>query len=175
MQSHFAEQNTLIIPTIPVSLTASTPITSAYVNTTGCDTVEATLFLAVSVAGATSVGLLSLVAAADNAGASEELLEFQYVYKTLGATIISAGTGKPTKIEQAVGSVPMKIESWSTLAADGDKQQILMVPVRSRSMPSGKPWLAIRFTAGSATARNGSFVFLRMGEQYGKDNGTTLL
>ena len=164
---HLQEEATLVIPGIPVSMTASTPITSEYINAAGCELVECILFLAVSVAGATSVGRIEILAATDASGTSAEAVPFKDLYKTIGATTIADGTGIPTRIEQSVGTIPTAIEYYDTLAADGDKQQQFVIPIRTRSLPSGKNYVAIRFTAGSATARNGLTAFIRRGNIYG--------
>jgi len=44
-----------------------------------------------------------------------------------------------------------------------------VIPVRARHLPAGKPWVAVRFTAGAATARNGLVCFYRRGNIYGAD------
>lgn len=173
MQAHLQENNTLVIPDIPVSMTASTAITSPYVNITNADALECILFLAVSAVGATSVGRIEILAASAAAGTGAEAIGFGDLYKTIGAATIRLGTGKPTRIEQTDAGVPTKIAFYDTLAADGDKQQQFVIPVLARQLPKGKPWVAIRFTAGSATARNGLFAFIRRNNTHGMDLSNT--
>jgi hypothetical protein len=169
MQAHLQENNTLVIPDIPVSMTASTPITSPYVNMTNADAIECILFLAVSVAGATSVGRIEILAASAANGTGAVPIGFKEVYKTIGATTIKQGTGKPVRLEQTAAGIPAKVLYFDTLAADGDKQQQYVIPVRARQLPELKPWVAIRFTAGAATARNGLFAFIRRDNVTGFD------
>jgi hypothetical protein len=169
MQAHLLEFNTLVIPDIPVSMTAETAITSPYVKMNGAESLECILFLAVSAAGATSVGRIEILAASAANGTGAEAIGFQWLYKTIGATTIKQGTGKPTKIEQAVAGVPSEVAYYDTLGADGDKQQQFVIPIRARQLPKSKPWVAIRFTSGSATARNGLFAFIRRDNHTGFD------
>lgn len=171
MDANLQEHSTLVIPGIPVSMTASTAITSVYINAKNCDKVECILFLAVSAAGATSVGLIEILAASAAAGTGAEAVTFKDIYVTLGATTIATGTGIPARIEQSTAGVPTAKVSYSTVAADGDKQQQYVIPIRTRHLPAGKNWVAVRFTAGSATARNGFVAFIRSGKTYGMVSG----
>jgi hypothetical protein len=169
MQAHLQETNTLVIPDIPVSMTASTAVTSPYVNMTNADGMECILHLAVSAAGATSVGRIEILAASAAAGTGAVAVGFKEVYKTIGATTIKQGTGKPVRLEQTVAGIPAKVLFFDTLAADGDKQQQYVIPIRARQLPELKPWVAIRFTAGAAVARNGLFAFIRRDNVTGFD------
>lgn len=169
------EENNLIIPDAAVTMTASTPVVSTYVNAIGCDVLECVLWLAVSVVGATSVGLIEILAASDKTGTGAVVVPFQWLYKTIGAATIKLGTAIPTKIEQSVSNIPQEVASYSTLAADGDKQQQFVIPIRSRQLPVGKPWVAVRFTAGAAVARAGQVMFIRSGQNYGIQEGFTII
>lgn len=163
------ETGQLVVPDAAVTMTASTAVTSTYVNMTGCEIIECILWLAASVVGATSVGRIEILAASSNAGANAEAVKFGTLYKTIGATTIKQGTGIPVRIDQAVNGVPTDINYYDTLAADGDKQQQYCIPVRARHLPKGKPWVAVRFTAGAATARAGLVIFERRGCHYAAD------
>lgn len=156
----------LVVPDAAVSMTASTAITSTYVKMTGADIIDCILWLAASVSGATSVGRIEILAASAANGTGAEAITFKDIYKTIGATTIKAGTGIPARIEQTSSNVPTAIAYYDSLAADGDKQQQYVIPVRARHLPAGKPWVAVRFTAGSATARNGLVCFLRRANNY---------
>lgn len=173
MLCNLQENNTLVIPDIPVSMTAETAITSPYVDVTRAESIECILFLAVSVAGATSVGRIEILAASAANGTGAEAVPFKDLYKTIGATTIKLGTGIPSRIEQSINNVPTAIEYYDTLADDGDKQQQFVIPIRARQLPAGKPWVAIRFTSGSATARNGLFAFIRRDNMHGFEIGDT--
>lgn len=162
------EVGQLVIPDIPVSMTASTAVTSTYVNATDADVVECILFLAVSAAGATSVGKIEVVAASDASGTGAVAVNISDLWYTIGATTIKTGTGVPARVEMTTNSVRTPAAYYNTLAADGDKQQLYVVPVRSRHLPAGKPYVAVRFTAGSATARNGQVMFIRRKSGYGQ-------
>jgi hypothetical protein len=161
----------LVIPGVAVTMTASTAVTSTYVNATGCEFVDCVLWLAASVAGATSVGRIEIVAASAANGTGAEAVTFKDLYKTLGATTIAQGTGRPARLEQTSSNVPTAIAFYDTLAADGDKQQQYVIPVRVRHLPAGKPYVAVRFTAGSATARSGLVMFIRRDPMYKFDGG----
>lgn len=157
----------LVIPDAAVTMTASTPVVSAYVNILGADIIECILWLAASVTGATSVGLIEIVAASDAAGTGAVAVKFSDLWKTLGATTIKQGTGIPVRIEQLTGTARTPLASYSTLGADGDKQQQFVIPIRARQLPAGKPYVAVRFTAGAATARSGLVAFFRRMLNYG--------
>lgn len=167
MQTYLQENNTLVIPDAAVTMTASTAVTSTYIKAVGCDVIECVLFLTVSAVGATSVGLIEILAASDSSGTGATAVTFKDIYKTIGATTIKLGTGLPVKIEQMSGTVPTALASYSTLAADGDKQQLFVIPIRTRHLPEGLTWVAVRFTAGSATARSGHVSFVRRYNNYG--------
>jgi hypothetical protein len=168
MDANLSEVATIVIPTIPVSQTASTAVTSLYVNTTGFENVECVLHLAASAAGSTSVGLIEVVAASAAAGTGAEAVTFKDIYYTVGATTtIATGTGIASRVEQSTAGVPTAKVSYSTVAADGDKQQQYVIPIRVRHLPEGKPYVAVRFTSGSATARNGQVMFILRGSNYG--------
>jgi hypothetical protein len=161
------EMGQLVIPDAAVSMTASTAVTSSYINMVGAEILECILWLAASVAGATSVGTIEIMAASDASGTGAVAVKFSDLFKTIGATTIKQGTGLPTRIEQLTAGVRTALASFSTLAADGDKQQLFVIPIRARQLPTGKPYVAVRFTAGSATARNGLVAFLRRDTLYG--------
>jgi hypothetical protein len=163
------ERGQLVIPDAPVAMTASTAVTSIYVNMLGAEILECILWLAASAAGATSVGTIEILAAADAAGTGAVAVRFTDLWKTLGAPTIRQGTGIPTRIETTVNGIPASVASYLTLGADGDKQQQFVIPIRARQLPTGKPYVAVRFTAGSATARNGLVAFLRRDTIYGAD------
>lgn len=163
------EEGQLVIPDAPVSMTASTAVTSSYVNMTGAEVMECILWLAASVSGATSVGTIEILAASNSSGANAQAVSFGDVWKTLGATAIRQGSGIPSRIEMLSSGRRADVLSYATLAADGDKQQQFVIPIRARHLPSGKPWVAVRFTAGAATARNGLVCFYRRGNTYGAD------
>jgi hypothetical protein len=166
-QGSMQEYGQLVIPDAPVSMTASTAVVSAYVNILGADIIECILWLAASVTGATSVGTIEILAAADASGAGAVAVKFSDLWKTLGATTIKQGTGIPTRIEQLTSGIRTPLASYSTLGADGDKQQQFVIPIRARQLPAGKPYVAVRFTAGAATARNGLVAFFRRCTSYG--------
>ncbi len=159
--SSIQEMGQLVIPDAAVSMTASTAVTSTYVNMTGADIIDCVLWLAASASGATSVGRIEIVAASAANGTGAEAVTFKDLWKTIGATTIKQGTGVPTRIEQTSSNVPTAIAYYDTLGADGDKQQLFVIPIRARHLPSGKPYVAVRFTAGAATARNGLVMFIR--------------
>lgn len=157
----------LVIPDAAVSMTASTAVTSTYILATGADVIECILWLAVSAAGATSVGTIQIMAASDNAGTGATAITFSDLWYTIGAATIKLGTGIPARVEMTTNSVRVPVTSYSTVAADGDKQQQYVIPVRAGHLPAGKPYIAVRFTAGSATARNGLVAFIRRKTTYG--------
>jgi len=167
MTINLSEYGTVLIPDIPTTMTASTLVTSKYINTTGCEVVECILHLAAS--GSAQSGKIEVVAASDAAGTGVVAVTFKDLYRTIGAPAIFNGTGIQSRIEQLVGTVPTALASYDTIAADGDKQQLWVVPIRPRHMPSGKPYIAMRFTAGAATARAGTFMFIRRYDVYGPD------
>jgi hypothetical protein len=161
------EYGQLVIPDAAVTMTASTAVTSTYVNILGADILECILWLAASITGATSVGTIEIVAASDNAGTGATAVKFSDLYKTIGATAIRQGTGIPSRLEMLTNNVRTPVASYATLAADGDKQQQFVVPIRARQLPPGKPYVAVRFTAGAATARSGLVAFFRRCVSYG--------
>lgn len=168
MDANLQEHCNLVIPTIPVSMTLSTAVLSTYVNTTGYEVVECVLHLAASVTGSTGIGRIEIYAASAAAGTGGEAVTFKDLYLTIGATTtIATGTGIPARIEQATSGVPTAIAYYDTLSANGDKQQQFVIPIRVRHLPEGKPYVAVRFTAGSATARNGQVLFVLRGSNYG--------
>jgi hypothetical protein len=161
----------LVIPGVAVTMTASTAVTSTYVNATGCEFVDCVLWLAASVSGATSVGRIEIVAASAANGTGAEAVSFKDLYRTIGATTIAQGTGRPNRIELTTNNVPTNALFWDTAGADGDKQQQYVVPIRVRHLPAGKPYVAVRFTAGAATARSGLVMFIRRDPLYKFDGG----
>lgn len=156
----------LVVPDAAVSMTAETAITSTYVSMKGANIMDVILWLAASASGATSVGRIEILAASDASGTGAEAVTFKDLYKTIGATTIKQGTGIPARIEQTSSNVPTAIAYYDTLGADGNKQQQFVIPIRARHLPAGKPYVALRFTAGSATARNGLVMFLRRATSY---------
>lgn len=163
----------LVVPDAAVSMTASTAVTSTYVNIGNAELMDCILWLAASVSGATSVGSLQIMAASDASGTGAVAITFSDLWYTIGATTIKQGTGVPARVEMTTSGVRTPVTSYSTLAADGDKQQQYVIPVRARHLPAGKPYVAIRFTAGAATARNGLAMFVRRGSLYGANPGIT--
>lgn len=163
----------LVIPDAAVSMTAETAITSTYVNIQGADVMDCILWLAASASGATSVGLIEILAASAANGTGAEVVKISDLWYTIGATTIKQGTGVPARVEMTTDGVRVPAVSYSTLAADGNKQQQYVIPVRARHLPAGKPYVAVRFTAGSATARNGLVMFIRRQNLYGANPGIT--
>lgn len=163
------EYGQFVIPDAPVTMTASTPVTSNYVNMLGAEIMECILWLAASVVGATSVGTIEIVAASDAAGTGATVVRFWDLWRTIGAPAIRQGTGIPLRIEPTVNNVKVSVASYQTLGPDGDKQQLFVIPIRARQLPPGRPYVAVRFTAGSATARQGLVSFLRRSLVYGAD------
>jgi hypothetical protein len=161
------EYGQLVIPDAAVTMTASTAVTSVYVNMLGADVIECILWLAAQVVGATSVGSIQVMAASDAAGTGAVAVKYSDLWRTIGNPTIRQGNGMPVRIEQMVNGIRTALDSYSTLGPDGDKQQQFVIPIRARQLPPGKPWVAVRFTAGSATARNGLVAFIRRCPGYG--------
>ncbi|TXH46194.1 MAG: hypothetical protein E6Q97_30060 [Desulfurellales bacterium] len=168
MNGFISEIGNIVIPAVAASITSAT--TSAYINTRDCDAVECGILLQAG-AGATSAEnfTIEVLAASDASGTGAEVVSFEVVFRTLGAPGIAAGTGLATRLEQEVSAgVLGKVASYVTLAANGDKQEQIVIPIRARQLPAGKSWVALRATK-STNNRTGMFFFVRSGNKYATD------
>jgi len=174
MFSQFSEENTLIV--LGLTAAANPALTSPYVKSTQAKMTNLIGFLTVGAAAtAANAVTFEVLAASDDSGTGAEAIDFQTVYVTKGAVLMKDGTGIPEKVEvtDANGAV-ISDDSYVTPTADGLKEMQVVIPIRERQVPAGKPWLALKATTGG-TSRNVQFAALRHVEQYGVDGRPTLL
>lgn len=90
---------------------------------------------------------------------------FDQVLLTTGSTLVGAETakGRPTRTKYTSAQ-----SSYQTAAADGDKEQLVQIPIRTRSLSKGYYWLSAKVT-GLTAARVGAIYYIRSGESYGAD------
>lgn len=176
MSQHLQETGDIVIPGVGVALTdPNAPHTTPYVYAADCDHVVLLAHLTTGGAATAAEQVqFEVLAADDAAGTNATVVKFQWVYDTLGAATIAAGTGIATKREQVDGnSIPSPQAAWSTLVANGDKQNQIAIPIRARQMPQGKKFLALRLTPG-ATDRTAIFAAIRVQKQYGESARASL-
>lgn len=174
MVAFFSEDNHLIIGEHLEALGEGVAKSGPYFNAAGCEVVNLVAFLEEGAAAASgSAVTVTVFAASDNAGTGVTAVNFQYIFYTVGATTIKAGTGKPTRVEQTSGGVPTALSSWVTTTANANKQELIVVPIRARQLPAGLNWVKMVLTTGG-TARNGQFGAILQGLR-STDDPTTLL
>lgn len=176
MTVHLQEVGQILVPDVKVALTdPGTPHVTPYVHAANFEWIELVAHLAAAVAAtaAEQVKFEVLAASAAN-GTGAEVVPFEYVYDTVGAATIKAGTGLPTKREMQDGDgVNARVDDWTTVEANGNKQNQIVIPVRTRWLPAGKPWVALRATPG-ATDRDLIFVAVLRNPTYGESGRTSL-
>lgn len=168
MNGFISEIGNILLPAVAASITSNT--TSAWVNTRDCEFIECGLLLQAG-AGATAAEnfTVEVLAASDASGTGAEVVKFETVFQTLGAPGIAAGTGLAARLEQEVSTgVKGKVASYTTVAANGDKQEQIVIPIRTRQLPKGKSWVAVKATK-STNNRTGQFFFIRGNNNYGTD------
>jgi len=92
-------------------------------------------------------------------GGTSVNVPFKQYFTTSGDVLLVAGTGLAAKtvLDDDVTSVTTVIENAL-------KEQIIQIPIRSRRIPAGHPWLAVNITGGAA--RTATVLFIRHGEDY---------
>jgi hypothetical protein len=168
MNGVFPESNTFLLGLLHADLDGGNK-TSDRVNTVDCEDVSVVILLAAAVAATAAEQVtVALKAYAANSGGTAEDLTFTDVWVEAGTTL-AATDGNPVRTNYATAQT-----SYTTPAADGTKQMIITIPVRSRSMPAGKPWLEV-VLSGPTEARLGGVYFIRHGEGTGPVRTFSLL
>jgi hypothetical protein len=168
MNGLFPESNTFLLGLIHQDLQDGAK-TSDRVNTVDCEDLAVVLVLAAaSAATAAEQVTVTLSAFAANSGGSGTVITFSDVWVEAGTTL-AATDGNPVRTQYGTAQ-----SSYTTPAADGTKQMIVTIPIRSRQMPKGLPWLEAVIT-GPTEARLGGVYFIRSGEQTGPVRSFSLL
>lgn len=168
MDGVFPESNSFLLGLMHQDLQDSAK-TSDRVNTVDCDNVTVVILLAAAAAATAAEQVtVTLNAYAANSGGSATVVRFSDVWVEAGTTL-AATDGNP--VRTAYTSTQ---GNYQTPAADGTKQMIIMIPIRSRQMPKGMPWLEAVLT-GPTEARLGGVYFIRNGEQTGPVRSFSLL
>lgn len=100
-----------------------------------------------------------------NSSGTTQTKTFDQVLLTTGSTLVGAEStkGRPTRTKYTTAQ-----SSYQTAAAAGDKEQLVQIPIRTRSMSSGFYWLSAKIT-GLTAARVCAIYYIRSGEAYGAD------
>ena len=168
MKGVFPESNTFLLGLIHQDLQDSAK-TSDRINTVDCGDVAVVIVLAAASAATSAEQVaVALKAYAANSGGTAEDLTFTDVWVEAGTTL-AATDGNPVRTNYATAQT-----SYTTPAADGTKQMIITIPIRSRAMPAGKPWLEV-VLSGPTEARLGGVYFIRHDEQVGPVRTFSLL
>lgn len=174
MTVYFSEENHLVMADHHLALGTGSAKSGPYFNAAGCEVLNMVAHLEEgAAANAGSTVKVELYAASDSSGTGATQIQFQDVFYTVGDNTLAEGTGKPTHVVQTSGGVPTPLDDWTTTAANADDQEQVVVPVRARSLPAGKPWVKMVLTTGG-TARNGQFGAIYQGLR-STDDPTTLL
>lgn len=144
----------------------NTTVQGARVRAEQCDEVMVCVHLHEGT-GATSANQATITVEEHTANSSGTTATktFDQVLLTSGATALTAGTtlGRPTRTKYTSGQ-----SSYQTAAADGAKEQLVQIPIRTRSLSSGYKWLSAKVT-GLTAARFAAIYYIRSGESYGAD------
>jgi len=168
MRGVFPESNTLLLGLIHADLDGGDKTTDR-INTVDCEDVAVVIILAAAAAATSAEQVTAtLKAYAANSGGTATTLSFQDVWVEAGTTL-AATDGNAVKTHEDTA-----VTSYTTPAADGTKQMIITIPVRSRAMPAGKPWLEV-VLSGPTEARLGGVYFIRHGEGVGPVRTFSLL
>lgn len=168
MNGLFPELNTFLLGLLHQDLQDSDK-TSDRVLTTDCEDLSVVIVLAAAAAATTAERVTAtLKAYAANSGGTATTLTFQDVWVEAGTTL-AATDGNPDRTFYATAQ-----SSYQTPTADGTKQMIITIPIRSRSMPAGKPWLEV-VLSGPTEARLGGVYFIRHKEGTGPVRSFSLL
>lgn len=169
MNGVFPESNTFLLGLIHQDL-QDTDKVSDRINTVDCDDVAVVILLAAASAATTAERVTATLRAyAANSGGSGEVVTFENVWVEAGTTLAANTDGNPARTNYSSAQT-----SYTTPAADGTKQMIITIPIRSRSMPAGKPWLEVTLS-GPTEARLGGVYFIRHGENTGPVRSFSLL
>lgn len=165
----FPESNSFLLGLIHQDLQDADK-TSDRINTVDCEDVTVVILLAAAAAATSAEQVTAtLKAYAANSGGSATTLTFTDVWVESGTTLAANTDGNPARTNYSTAQ-----SSYQTPAADGTKQMIIMIPIRSRAMPAGKPWLEV-VLSGPTEARLGGVYFIRHDEQTGPVRTTSLL
>lgn len=168
MDGVFPESNTFLLGRIHADLNGGAKL-SDRINTVDCDNVAVVVLLAAAGANTAAEQVtIALNAFAANSGGAGQVVSFTDVWVIKGTTL-DAGDGNPARTTYTTGQT-----SYVTLAADGTKQIMVIIPIRSRQMPAGKPWLEATLS-GPTVARLGGVYFIRHNEQTGPVRSFSLL
>jgi hypothetical protein len=168
MKGVFPESNTFLLGLIHQDLQDSAK-TSDRINTVDCGDVAVVIVLAAASAATSAEQVaVALKAYAANSGGTATDLTFTDVWVEAGTTL-AVTDGNSVRTNYATAQT-----SYTTPAADGTKQMIITIPIRSRAMPAGKPWLEV-VLSGPTEARLGGVYFIRHDEQVGPVRTFSLL
>lgn len=138
-------------------------VQGARIRSTQCDEVAVVVRLKAG-AGATSAQQATITVeehTASSGGTTQTLTQEQQLTKF--DTTLSSGTGKLARTKLATPA-----STYQTLVADGNKQGIVILPMRTRRHTQGFGFMSAKVT-GLTAARIVAIDYIRFGEQYGAD------
>lgn len=141
-------------------------VQGARVRADQCDEVMVCVHLGVGdAADATCVATVTVEEHTANTSGSTATKTFDQVLLTSGATALTAGAtkGRPTRTKYTTAQ-----STYATLAADGLKEQLVQIPIRTRALSKGYAWLSAKVTGLTGT-RLVAIYYIRSGESYGAD------
>lgn len=135
---------------------AQAGMTSDRVSVVDTDVVMARVtFEAGAANDATCQATLTFRAYAANSGGTGTVVSFGDVWQLKGNLTFALSNGTAVR-----SSYTTNISSFQTLAADGTKQLLVMIPIRTRSIPKGLNFLECTIS-GLGAARSASIDFVR--------------
>jgi len=117
--------------------------------------------------GATSANVATITVEEHTANSSGTTATktFDQSLLTNGATTLAGGAskGRPTRTKHTTAQ-----STYVTLSTDGAKEQLVQIPIRTRTLTKGYTWLSAKVT-GLTAARLVAIYYVRSGESYGAD------
>ena len=136
---------------------------------TQCDEVQVIIHLSTGAAAtAAQQATVTVEEHTLNAGGTTQTITQETTVLTNGAPLMVNGTGIAARTKNTTPQ-----SSYQTLAADGNKEQILIIPIRSRRLSSGFRYLSAKVT-GLTAARVVAIYMQRTGESYGAEQNVNL-
>lgn len=166
----FSEVGNFLVGKIATDADAVT-VQGARVRAEQCDEVMVCVHLGPGdAADATCVATITVEEHTANTSGSTATKTFDQVLLTSGATALTAGAtkGRPTRTKYTTAQ-----STYATLAADGLKEQLVQIPIRTRALSSGYKWLSAKVTGVTGT-RLAAIYYIRCGESYGADQTVDL-